>query len=167
MQINFFNAKIDLSAIYGGSSIVREIFVKLLQISGLVDTFRNAVIQDLKLASADKIDGMRTTLAYLDLFSRHYDEAYEILNDLVHNKKENDAQTLFLAAAASVGAGHLHNGVAYLELAKLTNPTAPGNRVALGFLYHELGNIPAAISQYESLGNSDYLNRFFTFHLAE
>lgn len=167
VQINFFNAKIDLSAIYGGSSIVREIFVKLLQISGLVDTFRNAVIQDLKLASADKIDGMRTTLAYLDLFSRHYDEAYEILNDLVHNKKENDAQTLFLAAAASVGAGHLHNGVAYLELAKLTNPTAPGNRVALGFLYHELGNIPAAISQYESLGNSDYLNRFFTFHLAE
>lgn len=167
VQINFFNRKIDLSAIHGGSSIVREIFVKLLQISGLVDTFRNTVIADLKLTSTNKIDGVRTTLAYLDLFSQHYDEAYEILNDLIHNKKENDAETLFLAAVASVGAGHLHNAVAYLELSKLTNPTAPGNRVALGFLYHELGNIPAAISQYESLGNSDYLNRFFTFHLAE
>ena len=132
-----------------------------------MDTFRNVVLSHMEISSSDKVDGVRTTLAYLDLFSQHYDEAYEILNDLVHNKKINDAETLFLAAAASIGAGHPQNAVAYLELSKLTNPTAPSNRVALGFLYHELGNMQAAIAQYESLGNSDYLNRFFTFHIAE
>lgn len=167
VQMVFFDNEVDLTAVYGGSSIVREIFVKLLQISGLVDTFRNVVLSHMEISSSDKVDGVRTTLAYLDLFSQHYDEAYEILNDLVHNKKINDAETLFLAAAASIGAGHPQNAVAYLELSKLTNPTAPSNRVALGFLYHELGNMQAAIAQYESLGNSDYLNRFFTFHIAE
>ena len=114
----------------------------------------------------NRADEIRHALAYIDLFTNRHDEAFEIYNYLVHTKKEQDAYTLFLAAVASIGSNRPQNAVAYLELAKLTNPTDPGNKIALGFLYHELGNIPAAVAQYTSVGNTDYKSRFFTFHLA-
>lgn len=164
IQIRFFHSNFDLNTLYSGSSVVREQFVKLLQISGLTEIWRNVVLEDLK-ASGNKMEILHT-LGYIDLFTKRHDEAYSIFNDLVHNKKEQDALTLFLAAVASIGSNHPQNAVAYLELAKLTNPTDPGNRIALGLLYHELGNIPAAISQYKGVGNTNFTSRFFTFHLV-
>ena len=165
IQIRFLGANFDLNTLYGGSNIVKEQFVKLLQISGLSDVWRGIIISDLK-KERNRADEIRHALAYIDLFTNRHDEAFEIYNYLVHTKKEQDAYTLFLAAVASIGSNRPQNAVAYLELAKLTNPTDPGNKIALGFLYHELGNIPAAVAQYISVGNTDYKSRFFTFHLV-
>lgn len=164
IQVRFFHSSFDLSTLYGGSSIVKVQFVKLLQLSGLADVWRDIVLIDLQ--AAQNKDKIRHALAYIDLFTNRHEEAFEIYNDLVHNKQMQDARTLFLAAVASIGSGHPQNAVAYLELAKLTNPTDPGNRIALGLLYQELGNIPAAVAQYKSVGNTDYKSQFFTFHLA-
>lgn len=165
IQFRFFGANFDLNTLYGGSNIVKEQFVKLLQISGLSDVWRNIILRDLE-KEKNRADEIRHALAYIDLFTNRHNEAFEIYNYLVHTKKEQDAYTLFLAAVASIGSNRPQNAVAYLELAKLTNPTDPGNKIALGFLYHELGNIPAAVAQYTSVGNTDYKSRFFTFHLA-
>ena len=165
IQMRFFRSNFDLATLYGGSNVVKEQFIKLLQISGLVDVWRTMILKDLEYNK--KSYDILYTLAYTDLFTQRYEEAFNIFNDLIHNQKEQDFYTLFLAAVASIGANHPQNAVAYLELAKLTNPTDPGSRIALGYLYQELGNIPAALSQYKSVGNTDYKSRFFTFALVK
>lgn len=163
VQYHFFNDKADKRALYGGASILKQQFVKILQISGLVSIQREFILNDLK--QAPQSPKIREALAYLDLFTGDYQEAYEIYNDLVYNYKINDANTLFYAAVASIGSSHPDNAIAYLELGKLTNPRAPEIRMALGLLYQEVGNIPAAAAQYSSLGNIEFSSQFFTFNL--
>ena len=83
-------ANFDLNTLYGGSNIVKEQFVKLLQISGLSDVWRNIIISDLK-KEKNRADEIRHALAYIDLFTNRHDAAFEIYNYLVHTKKEQDA----------------------------------------------------------------------------
>lgn len=161
VQVKFFNTKVDKNVLYGGIHIVRLNYVKLLQIAGLIDVQRNEIISDLKLNKK-----AAEALAYIDLFALNYDEAYQIYNDLIYKDKINDANTLFLAAVASIGSARPQSAIAYLEFAKITNPTDLGNRIVLGMLYHETKNIPAAINQYSSVGNTEYRSEFFTFDLA-
>ena len=137
---------------------------KLLQIAGLLNKERESIAADLKISTQNTKD-ILYTLAYIDLFTNQYEEAYTIYNELINNEKIDDANTLFLASVASIGANHPDSAIGYLELAKLTNPTYSEARLALGLLYQEVGNIEAAITQYNGLGDSGYISEFFTFKL--
>ena len=164
IQVKFLTTKLDKGTLYGGATIIKTEYIKLLQIAGLLNIERESIIKDLKISS-DNTKDILHTLAYLSLFTGHYEEAYTIYNELVNTEKEDDANTLFLASVASIGANHPDSAIGYLELAKLTNPTYSEARLALGFLYQEVGNINAAITQYDGLGNSGYESKFFTFKL--
>lgn len=164
IQVKFLTTKLDKGTLYGGATIIKTEYIKLLQIAGLLNIERESIIKDLKISS-DNTKDILHTLAYLSLFTGHYEEAYTIYNELVNTEKEDDANTLFLASVASIGANHPDSAIGYLELAKLTNPTYSEARLALGFLYQEVGNIDAAITQYDGLGNSGYKSKFFTFKL--
>lgn len=164
IQVKFLTTKLDKGTLYGGATIIKTEYIKLLQIAGLLNIERESIIKDLKISS-DNTKDILHTLAYLSLFTGHYEEAYTIYNELVNTEKEDDANTLFLASVASIGANHPDSAIGYLELAKLTNPTYSEARLALGFLYQEVGNINAAITQYSGLGDSKYQSQFFTFRL--
>jgi tetratricopeptide (TPR) repeat protein len=164
IQVKFLTTKLDKGTLYGGATIIKAEYIKLLQIAGLLNIERESIIKDLKISS-DNTKDILHTLAYLSLFTGHYEEAYTIYNELVNTEKEDDANTLFLASVASIGANHPDSAIGYLELAKLTNPTYSEARLALGFLYQEIGNIDAAITQYSGLGDSKYQSQFFTFRL--
>ena len=164
IQVKFLTTKLDKGTLYGGATIIKAEYIKLLQIAGLLNIERESIIKDLKISS-DNTKDILHTLAYLSLFTGHYEEAYTIYNELVNTEKEDDANTLFLASVASIGANHPDSAIGYLELAKLTNPTYSEARLALGFLYQEVGNIDAAITQYSGLGDSKYQSQFFTFRL--
>lgn len=164
IQVKFLTTKLDKGTFYGGATIIKTQYIKLLQIAGLLNLERESIIKDLKISS-DNTKDILHTLAYLSLFTGHYEEAYTIYNELVNTEKEDDANTLFLASVASIGANHPDSAIGYLELAKLTNPTYSEARLALGFLYQEVGNIDAAITQYSGLGDIGYQSEFFTFRL--
>ncbi|MDL0104551.1 tetratricopeptide repeat protein [Campylobacter vicugnae] len=164
IQTKFLTTKLDKGALYGGATIIRTQYIKLLQIAGLLHKERENIVSDLKVSTQNTKD-ILYTLAYLDLFTGHYEEAYTIYNELINNENIDDANTLFLASVASIGANHPDSAIGYLELSKLTNPTYAESRLALGLLYQEVGNIDAAITQYNGLGNSGYKSKFFTFKL--
>ena len=164
IQTKFLTTKLDKGVLYGGATIIRTQYIKLLQIAGLLYKERENIVSDLKVSTQNTKD-ILYTLAYLDLFTGHYEEAYTIYNELINNENIDDANTLFLASVASIGANHPDSAIGYLELSKLTNPTYAESRLALGLLYQEVGNIDAAITQYNGLGNSGYRSKFFTFRL--
>ena len=164
IQFKFLTTNLNKGALYGGASIIRTEYIKLLQIAGLLNKERESIAADLKISTQNTKD-ILYTLAYIDLFTNQYEEAYTIYNELINNEKIDDANTLFLASVASIGANHPDSAIGYLELAKLTNPTYSEARLALGLLYQEVGNIEAAITQYNGLGDSGYISEFFTFKL--
>ncbi len=164
IQIYFFNSQIDKGALYGGSIIARRQFVRLLAVSGMLNLEREQIKRDLENAG-DNVNSILEALAYIDLFTRNYEEAYQIYNKLVYENKFTDDGTLFHASVAAIGSSHPESAIAYIEFARLTNPTAQNYRMALGWLYQETGNIQAAITQYEAIGNVDYKSKFFTFKI--
>ncbi len=165
IQHGFFNNNVNKKALYGGANIIRIQYIKLLQIAGLLNVERDRIKSDLEI-STQNAQNILQTLAYIDLFTANFEESYSIYNELIDNKNVNDPNTLFLASVASIGARHLESAIGYLELSKLVDPTSIEDRLALGMLYQEVGNIDAAISQYENIGNTSYKSEFFTFELV-
>lgn len=161
-QISMQNSQFNLNSFYYGPYIVKEQFIKLLQISGFIHKAR-ADLKNLAMvsASSDKFVNLLETLAYVDIYANNFDEAYVIYNRLINTYGITDASLVFYAAVASVGANQLENAIAMLELARVTNPNDPQNRVPLAMLYHSINNMEASISQYERLGNSGFISNFF------
>ncbi|ENQ6619832.1 MULTISPECIES: tetratricopeptide repeat protein [Campylobacter] len=162
-QIYFLNAKLDFNSLFGGSGIVKDSYVTLMQITGLLNHVRNDIKKRLATSSKNSI-GLIFALAYIDIFAKEYQEAYTLYNILIDDYKIKDAQTLFLAAVAAIGSNNPNSAIALLELARLENEETLEARLALGLLYHEVQNIEPAIFQYEKVGN-DFKSKFFTFDI--
>lgn len=164
IQYNFYNKLVDRRAFYSGANIIRHQYVKLLQIGGLLHIERDFIKEEIKKSVKNPID-MLQTLAYLDIFSRDYEESYTIYNELIDQYKISDAYTLFLAAVASIGANHTENAIALLELSKLTSPGNFEVRYGLGLLYQEIKNIKGATIEYRKIGNIGEESKFFSFEI--
>ncbi|MCR6586082.1 tetratricopeptide repeat protein [Campylobacter insulaenigrae] len=162
-QIYFQNTKLDYNSLFGGSGIVKDTFISLMQITGLINHVRNDIKK--KLATSDKNSmGLIFALAYVDIFAKEYQEAYTLYNILIDDYKIKDSQTLFLAAVSAIGSNNPNSAIALLELAKLENDETLEARLALGLLYHEMKNLEPAIFQYEKVGD-DFESKFFTFDI--
>ncbi|MBF6674231.1 tetratricopeptide repeat protein [Campylobacter sputorum] len=162
-QIAMQNNQFNLDSFYYGPYIVKEQFIKLLQISGFIHKVRSN-LKNLVMVSAnsDKFVNLLETLAYVDIYANNFDEAYVIYNRLIDTYAITDASLVFYAAVASVGASQYENAIAMLELARITNPNDPENRIPLAMLYHSINNMEAAINQYDRLGNNGFISNFFT-----
>ncbi len=158
----FLNTPLDRRSLYGSAASVKSHFVRLLQLAGLLNIERNRIKADLSVAVDNAVDILQM-LAYIDLFTGHFEESFTIYNELISTHKIDDNRTLFLAAVAAVGAGHTESAIGYLELSRLSDPTSLEERLALGLLYQSAGNVDAAANQFSSIGNRGFLSEFFTF----
>ncbi len=163
-QIWFNSKSIDFSSFYFGPKIAKVQYVKLLEISGLIYHQRDSIKRRLPLEREDP-EALTNTLAYIDIFSHNFEESYVLFNKLIDDYKQKDAQTIFLASVAAIGANHVENAIALLELSKLTDPTNLESRYALGLSYQAINNLKGAIIQYTKIGNGNFKSKFFSFKI--
>ena len=161
IQIYFHDKRLNDAAFYHGANIIKEQYIKLLQISGLLN-YEREKIKTLLKRDANNADLLQT-LAYIDIFTNDFEESYQIYNRIIDEFKINDAGTLFLAAVAAIGSNHPQNATALLELSKLTDPNAMESRIALGHLYQEIDNIEAATIQYGMIKDPNFKSKFVDF----
>lgn len=161
IQIYFHDKRLNDAAFYHGANIIKEQYIKLLQISGLLN-YEREKIKTLLKRDANNADLLQT-LAYIDIFTNDFEESYQIYNRIIDEFKINDAGTLFLAAVAAIGSNHPQNATALLELSKLTDPNAMESRIALGYLYQEIDNIEAATIQYGMIKDPNFKSKFVDF----
>lgn len=167
IQINFFDKKeFNMNGFYYGSNIVKKQYVKMLQISGLLYHQRMQLKNRIQYENKDVI-GLMQALAYVDIYTNDFEESYTLYNSLIDEHKQQDTNTLFLGAVASIGANHPENAIALLELAKLTDTNNLESRYGLGLLYQEIKNFEGASIQYGVMGNNDFKSKYFDFKIVK
>ncbi len=166
LQKKFLEKDIDYKSLFYGSNIAKKIYIKSLQISGMLYYARELLEKQLEDGNDDVV-GVMQSLGYIDLYTKNYEEAYAVYNELIDTYKLKNTRTLFLASVASIGAGHDANAIALLELAKLTDPNNFESRFALGILYLEIKNYTAAMIQFNKIGNSDFISKYFDFKITK
>ncbi len=162
-QSMFFSHKYNMNDFYYGTKIVRDWYFKFAKISGLLNKVRLNLIQKAKKENFDLIPVLKR-VAFANLYTRHFEEAYVLYNDLINNKNITDPHTLYHAAVAAIGANHHANAVVLMELAKLKNPSFYEARYGLGLLWEETGNLRAASIQYSKIPDG-FESRFFDFNI--
>jgi len=155
---------LNFTPLYSGHAFVKELYIEMLNIAGIVPQAKRMIENKLREKGADDIATLQT-LAYADIYVKEFDQAYAIYNNLIDEHKQQDSNTLFLASIASIGASHHENAIALLELAKLTNESNLESRFALGILYHEAKNLEGAAIQYNKIGDGGFQSRYFSFDL--
>ncbi|KFL34058.1 MULTISPECIES: tetratricopeptide repeat protein [unclassified Sulfurospirillum] len=162
IQMEFNRLPLDYDAFYFGPKIVKEQYIKLLQIGGLLHQKRDSVRVKMEEELID-IPSIMQTLAYMEIYTNNFEEAFALYNKLIDDYHKKDTHTIFLASVAAIGAGHSENAIALLELSKLTDPSNVESKYALGLLYQEVGNFEAANAQYRSIGNIGFISDYFSF----
>ncbi|WP_201353950.1 tetratricopeptide repeat protein [Hydrogenimonas urashimensis] len=157
---------LNLDAVYYGSAFTRENYIALRFVTGTLYRFNHRLEQKLLREVEDPV-GIVEALALSDIFLKQYEKAYVLFNQLVDKYNMQDSRTLFLAAVASVGAGHPANASALLELSKLTDPNNLESRYALGLLYLEQGNTDAAIIQFSKIPDGACKPDYFDFEIKD
>ena len=162
-QSFFISSDIDLNDFFYGAKIAKKWYFEFARISGLLPRVRLILVQKAKTETFDIIPVLKR-LAYADLFTKHFEEAYSVYNDLINNKNVQDPYTLYHAAVAAIGAEHHANAVALMELAKLKNPNYFEARYGLGLLWQEANNLNAASIQYAKIKDG-FVSEFFDFNI--
>ena len=162
-QSLFLTGGFNLNDFYYGSKLAREWYFKFAKISGLLNKVRLQLINRAQKENYDLIPILKR-VAFANLYTKHFEEAYVIYNDLINNKKISDPHTLYHAAVAAIGADHHANAVALMELAKLKNPLYYEARFALGLLWQEADNLRAASIQYSKIPDG-FKSKFFDFNI--
>jgi len=166
IQIDFRKLNLDYDAFYYGPRLVQEQFVKLLQIGGLLYNERVKLMKKVDVEQND-VAAITQTLAYISIYTHNFEEAFILYNHLIDDFKKDDTRTVFLAAVASIGAHHIENAVALLELSKLIDPNNMESRYGLGLLYQEIDNFKGAIIQYNKIGDRDFKSKYFSFKITK
>ncbi len=159
----FYTLLPNLNEFYYGAEIAREWFFDFARISGLTEKVRMLLIKKAKKENFDIIPILQR-LAFADIYTKHFEEAYTIYNDLINNKNLTNSKAFFYGGVAAIGAGHHANAVALMELAKLKNPFFYEARYALGLLWQEEGNLNAASIQYSKIAYG-FNSKFFDFNI--
>lgn len=150
--------------LYFGPQIVRDRMVVMAAMTGQLSYLIERLERELQTTASDTTD-ILSALAEAYFYSANFEKAYTLYNQLVDVKKIRDEHTLFLAACASIGAEHYENAIALLELSKLKNPDYAETRYALGLLYMQTENNPAASKMFEKMGNKGFISRYFNFEV--
>lgn len=166
IQIEFNNLTLDYDSFYYGPKIVKEQYVKLLQVGGLIHQKRDALRKKMEEERHDLASIMQT-IAYVEIFANQFEEAFVLYNKLIDDFDKKDTNTIFLASVAAVGAGHPENAIALMELSKLIDPNNIESRYALGLVYQEMGNFEAAMAQFRSIGNIGFISEYFSFDIIK
>lgn len=164
LQSYYQNPSINKEPIYYGAAVVREIYIEIAYIIGSLHYVQKDL--DNRLITEQKdVRGVIQALALTYIYLQEFEKSFTLYNSLIDDFKEQDTQTLFLAAVAAVGAGHTENAATLLQLSKLEAPTNYETRIANGILYLQENNYNAAASQFTTIGNSGIISEFFDFKI--
>ena len=164
LQSYYQNSSINKEPIYYGAAVVREIYIEIAYIIGSLHYVQKDL--DNRLITEQKdVRGVIQALALTYIYLQEFEKSFTLYNSLIDDFKEQDTQTLFLAAVAAVGAGHTENAATLLQLSKLEAPTNYETRIANGILYLQENNYNAAASQFTTIGNSGIISEFFDFKI--
>ena len=152
----------DLNSFYYGSLVSGEMYMTFAKISGQLPKLKYKL--ENKLLDTDDTIPILQNLAFVNLYTKHFEESYTIFNDLIDNKGVDDYKTLFYGGVASIMAGHHANAIALLALSKRKNKNAFEARYGLGLLYHEAKNLRGATIQYSKIPNG-FDSQFFDFEV--
>jgi tetratricopeptide (TPR) repeat protein len=153
----------NMDSFYYGNLFSSEMLIEFAKISGQLPKLKFLLSNKL-LDTQDSITILKN-LAFINLYTKNFEESYTIFNDLIDNKKIDDYKTLFYGAVASILAGHHSNAVALLALSKRKNKNAFESRYGLGLLYHEVKNLRGAIIQYSKIPDG-FESEFFDFDVV-
>lgn len=164
-QSYFRNSEFDYKSLFYGPDIVREYYVSLMQIAGLLNLKREKVKHLINTSDLEDEDAMQT-LAYMDIFAGQFQEAYTLYDLLTDDYEIEDSKTFFLAAVAATGANNPNSAMIFLELSKLSDQNNKESKAALGLFYQQLEDYGPALKHYESLPNN-FKSEFFTFDIRK
>ncbi|HEX5710399.1 MAG TPA: tetratricopeptide repeat protein [Sulfuricurvum sp.] len=158
------NQKLTYDDLYFGPQIVRDKAIAMAAITGTLVPLIQKLESKLQ-TTTDNHAYLISALALAYFYHQDFEKSYVLYNEAVDTYKITDERTLFMAASASIGAGHYQNAIGLLELSKMTNPNYLENRYALGLLYMQVQNNPAAAIQFMKMGNSGFKSNMFDFQI--
>jgi Tfp pilus assembly protein PilF len=165
LALNYLkNQKLSYNDLYFGPQIVRDKAIAMAAITGTLFPLIQKLENALQVSNNNRAN-IILALALAHFYHQDFEKSYVLYNEAVDTYKLNDERTLFMGASASIGAGHPQNAIALLELSKMTNPNYLENRYALGLLYLQAQNNPAAIVQFGKMGNSGFRSNLFDFKI--
>ena len=160
----YYKKDLDMSSIYFGASLARELYIYTSFITGTLLTIEPEIEHKL-LSTNESNAGILQVLGLLNIYSGHFEKAFVYYNTLIDDLKEDDPQTRFLGAVAALGAGRHENAVALLQISKMESVTNLESKFALGLLYQEAKNFKAARDHYEQVSSSDFVSEYFDFDI--
>lgn len=164
-QIYFRDLNIDYNTLARGANVLRDNYILLMRVAGIINQERDKIKSRLARTSADEV-GLSEILAYMDIYAGQFQEAYGLYDTLINDYKVQDSRTYFLAAVAAVGSQNVNAALALLELARLADPLNQEVLLALGLLYHEVRNYEPALFQYSRV-KENFLSEFFDFAVVD
>jgi tetratricopeptide (TPR) repeat protein len=150
--------------LYFGPQLTRDKAILMSAMTGQLTPFIQRLETRLQTTTDHTADIMGA-LAQAYFYNKDYEKSYTLYNQLIDTHKVRDEKTLFMGAYASIGAEHYENAIALLELSKLKNPAYLETRYALGLLYMQIQNNPAAVIQFAKMGNTGFISRYFDFEI--
>ena len=162
-QLYFKNINYNYDKISSGPMILRDHYISIIRISGLLNQERQKIKQRLSLKD-ENIKGLTAMLAYMGIYAGLFEESYGLYNILLEDYNIKDSTVYFLAAVAAVGSNNPNAAIALLELSKLEDDSNQDARLALALLYHEVQNYEAALYQYSQVKDG-FLSNFFSFNI--
>lgn len=159
----FKHSDLNLNAFFYGPEIAKSMYIEFARVTGLLSKVRDK-LKEKATTEFDNYISVMKSLAFVNLYTGHTEEAYTIFNDLIDDKKIDDSKTLFYGAVASIAADHHANAILLLEMSKAKNSDNYEARYGLGLLYHEVGNLKGASIQYGRIGEG-FISDFFDFDI--
>ena len=150
---------------YYGPFITKYLYTQYSQITGSLYPLKKQLEEKMDLTRENPI-GIMQTLALVDIHIKDFEEAFTIYNQLIDQYKQQDSNTLFLAAIAATGAKHPANAIALLEIARRKNPKHSESRYALGLLYLQTQNNDGAVVSLKHIDQANFQSQYFNFRVV-
>jgi predicted Zn-dependent protease len=149
----FFMKKQNLNfdAMLYGSYLTRYLYTYESLFTGTLYPLQQKLQEKLEGRMSDSPKDIVYSLAFADLLSKRYEEAYILFNQIIDQYRIKDDNSFFYGALASIAADHHANAIALLELAILQNPYDAQSHYVLGLLYLEHKNNNGAALQFNQI----------------
>lgn len=147
-----------------GPQIVRDRYILMAALTGSLTPVIQRLEQKLQMTT-DNRASITTALALAYFYNQDFEKSYALYNNAIDKFGIKDERTYYMGALASIGAEHYQNAISLFQLSKMTNPDYLESRYALGLLYLQVQNNPAAVVQFAKMGDKGFKSRTFDFKI--
>lgn len=147
-----------------GPQITRDRYVLMAALTGSLSPLIQRLEAKLQTTSDNRAN-LTTALALAHFYNQDFEKSYALYNEAIDTYGIKDEKTYYMGALASIGAEHYQNAISLFQLSKITNPNYLESRYALGLLYMQVQNNPAAVVQFTKMGDKGFKSRTFDFKI--